>query len=51
MLWTPPNISDNEYHKAIEFFLAEMGLLVGDNLRVPVNPIINSVDSFWIKIS
>lgn len=51
MLWTPPNISDNEYHRAVEFFLGQMGFLNELMLKVPVSPIINSDDSFWVRVT
>ena len=51
MVWTPPNISDNDYHRAIEFFLLEMGLLSDEIVKFKVSPIINSDDSFWVIIS
>ncbi len=30
MIWTPPNVNDNDYHKALGFFLQEMGFLQKD---------------------
>lgn len=51
LLWTPPNKSDIDYNRAIDFFLSEMGFYENDLLKVPVHPIINSDDSFRIKIS
>lgn len=50
MIWTPPNFSDSDYHRALEFFLAEMGFLDDSLFEVQVVPIINSDDSFWVKI-
>lgn len=50
MVWTPPRVSDSDYHKALEFFLREMGFLENDLLEGDVLPVINSADSFWVKI-
>lgn len=50
MLWTPPKISDNDYHRALEFFLNEMGFLDDEILKVEVLPMINSDDAFWVVI-
>ena len=50
MIWTPPNVNDNDYHKALGFFLQEMGFLQKDLLEVEVMPIVNSDDSFFVSI-
>lgn len=50
LVWTPPNQSDIDYNHAIDFFLSEMGFFETELFKVPVFPIINSVDSFWVKI-
>ena len=50
LLWTPPNINDNDYHKAINFFLQEMGFFQEELLEVEVKPIVNSDDSFFVTI-
>jgi len=51
MLWTPPSISDNEYHRAVEFFLDKMGFFSEQMLKVRVFPISNSDDSFWVRVA
>lgn len=51
MLWTPPGISDNDYHRAVEFFLDKMELLERAKVEVTATLISSTNDTFWVTIS
>ena len=41
---------NQDFHKALEFFFFEMGLLETDLLRATATPVINSEGTFWVTV-
>jgi len=43
-------LDEQDYYRALEFFLFEMGLWVNDLVRATVVPVIGSDDRFWMRV-